>query len=311
MSNARQLVKPPALRPGDLVGVIAPAGVVDPAALDRGLAALRSWGYRPVYDESILASDGYFAGSVERRCRELVSFFQRTDIGAIFCARGGYGCNYLLPRLSLDALRSHPKIFLGYSDVTSLLTFLLDATGMVTFHGPMVAKDFALPPGPDRTSWDAVLGGADHFAYPGIQPLVAGQADGRLYGGCLTLLAASLGTPYEIQTDETILFIEDVHTSAYQFDRLLMQLKLAGKLNRLRGIVFGIMQDCLPAAAGPEELPRLYRRLSGNLGIPVAYGLNAGHVAFGGLTLPFGVKARLTVEAGGAQVELLESAARV
>jgi len=308
---ARQLVKPPALRTGDAVAVIAPAGAVDPAALKRGLAALRSWGYRPVYEESILDSDGYFAGTVERRCRELASTFKRADIGAVFCARGGYGCNYLLPHLDLEAFRRNPKIFLGYSDVTSLLTYLADAAGIVTFHGPMVAKDFALTPGPDPASWNAVLGGAEHFAYPGLQPLVSGEAEGQLYGGCLTLLAASLGTPYEMQTEESILFIEDVNTSPYQLDRLLMQLRLAGKLSRLRGIVFGVMRDCLPASAAPEELPKLYRRLVGDLGIPMAYGLNAGHVASGGLTLPFGVKARLTVETGGAKLELLESAVSI
>jgi muramoyltetrapeptide carboxypeptidase len=310
MSSAPQLVKPPALRPGAKVGIIAPSGAVDPAAFERGLAALRSWGYQPVYEESILSHDYYFAGTVERRRRELAAMFDCTEVSAILCARGGYGCNYLLPGLDLELVRRNPKIFLGYSDITTLLTRLADAAGLVTFHGPMIAKDFAHSPGPDPAAWQAVLGGAESFTYPDCQPLISGQAEGRLYGGCLSLLAASLGTPYEIQTNGAILFLEDIAAPPYQLDRMFMQLKLAGKLHHIRGIVFGVMQDCLPPSAAPDELPKLYRRLVGDLGVPVAYGLNFGHVAAGGLTLPIGIRVRLTVEASAARLQILESCVR-
>ena len=143
MSAIRQAVKPRALRPGMKVGVIAPAGPVNPADLERGLAALRSWGYEPVHDESIVKSVGYFAGTVERRCQELVSMFECTEIGAILCARGGYGCTNICPKIDIDTVRRNPKIFLGASDVTALLTWFHDATGLVTFHGPMVAREIA------------------------------------------------------------------------------------------------------------------------------------------------------------------------
>ena len=136
-------VKPPALRPGDTVGIVAPASNVKRTDLEAGCEGLRRAGYKPFYFDSIFDQDLYFAGSVERRARELEAMFARDDIKAIVCARGGYGSNYLLEALDLDVIKSHPKIFVGYSDLTSLLVYFSDAAGLVTFHGPMVAKDWA------------------------------------------------------------------------------------------------------------------------------------------------------------------------
>ena len=144
-----QLVKPPALRPGDTVGIIAPASNIKQADLEAGCEALCYAGYRPFYLDSILERDVYFAGSVERRVRELEAMFERDDVRAIVCARGGYGANYLLNQLDLEQIEAHPKIFLGYSDITSLLTHFTDVAGLVTFHGPMVAKDWAHEGGVD------------------------------------------------------------------------------------------------------------------------------------------------------------------
>ena len=173
--------------------------------------------------------------------------FVRDEVRAIICARGGYGSNYLLKALDLKKIRSNPKIFVGYSDLTSLLTYFTDAAGLVTFHGPMVAKDFADPNGIDLDSWGRALDGSSEWPLEldsDVKPLVEGSAEGILYGGCLSILVASLGTPYEIQTAGTILFIEDIAAKPYQIDRMLMQLKLAGKLTEVRGIVFGEMVDC-------------------------------------------------------------------
>jgi muramoyltetrapeptide carboxypeptidase len=309
-------IKPPALRPGDTIGIVAPASNLKRSELEAGCEALRIAGYKPFYFDSILERDLYFAGSLERRIRELAEMFARPDVRAILCARGGYGANYLLEALDLDAIRSNPKIFIGYSDITTLLTFFVDAGGLITFHGPMAAKDWARAGGVDAASWQAALGGATEWdlklgADSGVSGLVEGATEGILYGGCLSILAASLGTPYEIKTDETILFLEDLAAKPYQVDRMLMQLKLAGKLDGVRGIVFGEMMDCVQNANQGYTLQEVVMRIVSGLEVPVAYGLRSGHVTAGNITLPFGVRAGLTVGGGQVGITILEAAVTV
>ncbi len=306
---AKSRIKPPALRKGDRVGIVAPASNLKREALEAGCDGLRSAGYEPCYLDSILQRDLYFAGSVERRARELEDMFTRDDIKAIVCARGGYGSNYLLPALDLAKIAAHPKIFVGYSDLTSLLTWFADTTNLVTFHGPMVTKDFAFPDGVDLASWQSATSGETDWQIgetSGAKPLVAGEAEGILYGGCLSILVASLGTPYEIQTAGAILFLEDVTAKPYQIDRMLMQLKLAGKLRDVRGIVFGEMLDCRQNAAQDYTLEEVVLRALGDLKIPVAFGLRSGHVSRSNITLPIGVRAKLEV-GNIVTLEILES----
>jgi len=312
-SPANPRIKPPALQPGDTVGIIAPASNIKRESLETGCEALRQLGYKPFYFDSVLEKDIYFAGSAKRRARELDEMFIRDEVRAIICARGGYGANYLLDTLNLERIVTHPKIFVGYSDITTLLTYILDSTGLVTFHGPMVTKDFAHADGVDVRSWDAALTGTSEWALnigseSGAKLLAAGSADGILYGGCLSMLVASLGTPYEIQTAGTILFIEDVATKPYQVDRMLMQLKLAGKFAGVHGIVFGEMLDCSPIKDQDYTLEEVALRVIGDLGVPVAYGLRSGHVSRRNITLPFGVRASLTVSRTEGSLRILESA---
>jgi muramoyltetrapeptide carboxypeptidase len=295
---SQPLRRPPALQPGDAIGIVAPASNVKRDALDAGCSGLLNLGYKPLYFDSILEQDLYFAGSVERRVRELEQLFEQDNVRAIVCARGGYGANYLLPKLNVEKIARHPKIFVGYSDITCLLTWLADAAGMVTFHGPMVAKDFAAPGGMDLESWSAALGGHSDWSLgpsTGARPLAPGSATGVLYGGCLSILTASLGTPYEIRTAGTILFIEDVNAKPFQVDRMLMQLKLAGKFEGVRGIIFGEMLDCIQQKDQGYSLEDVVMRVLGDLNIPVAYGLRSGHVSGGNVTLPIGVRAELNV----------------
>lgn len=304
-------LKPPALRPGDTIAIVAPASNVNRADLEAGCTALRRAGYKPIYLNSILDQDLYFAGSVDRRARELEEMFTRDDVRAIICARGGYGSNYLLDKINLGAIKAHPKIFVGYSDLTALLTYLNDATGLVTFHGPMVAKDWAHEDGVDLTSWQSALTNAAPWelnldAASGTCSLAQGNAEGILYGGCLSILVASLGTPYEIHTDGKILFLEDVATKPYQIDRMLMQLKLAGKLKGVRGLIFGEMLDCAQNANQGYTLEEVILRIVGELGIPIAYGVRSGHVTAGNITLPFGVRAKLTVNEKNVDLKILE-----
>ena len=303
-------IRPSALRKGDKVGIVAPASNIKRELLEAGCDSLRAAGYEPFYFAPILERDLYFAGSVERRVRELEEMFVRDDIRAIVCARGGYGSNYLPLLLDPTKIVSHPKILVGYSDIATLLCCISDSANFVTFHGPMAAKDFAVPDGVDLDSWQNALGGAEEWEIgegSGAKPLLAGQREGILYGGCLSMLVASLGTQHEIRTEGTILFVEDVATKPYQIDRMLMQLKLAGKLKDVRGIVFGEMLDCRQSPDQDYTLEEVVLRVVGDLEIPVAFGLRSGHVSRANITLPIGVKARLEV---GAEVRLriLESA---
>jgi muramoyltetrapeptide carboxypeptidase len=304
-------VKPPALRPGDTVGIVAPASNIKRADLESGCEALRRAGYRPLYFDSILEKDLYFAGSVERRARELEEMFVRDDVRAIVCARGGYGANHLLGALDLGQIRAHPKIFVGYSDITTLLTWFHDAGGFTSFHGPMAAKDWAQENGVDRASWQAAVSGTmpwDVALGAGVSGLVDGEAEGALYGGCLSILVASLGTPYEIKAADKILFLEDLAAKPYQIDRMLMQLKLAGHLDGVRGIVFGEMLDCVQTASQGYTLQAVVTRIVGDLEVPVAFGVRSGHVTSGNITLPFGVQASLAVGGGKVSLKILESA---
>jgi muramoyltetrapeptide carboxypeptidase len=302
--------KPRALRPGDKVGIVAPASNVNPEMLEAGCNGLRRAGYEPFYFESILERDLYFAGSVERRARELEAMFARDDVRAIICARGGYGSNYLPLTLDPKKIVFHPKILVGYSDITTLVCCMADSANFVTFHGPMVAKDFAVADGLDLESWQNAVGGAPEWRIAegsGARPLAPGQAEGILYGGCLSMLVASLGTQQEIRTAGTILFIEDVATKPYQIDRMLMHLKLAGKLKDVRGMIFGEMLDCRQGPDQDYTLEDVILRIVEDLRIPVAFGLRSGHVSRANITLPIGVWARLTVD-DAVELRILEAA---
>ena len=310
-SSDLQPVKPPALRPGDTVGIVAPASNIKRADLDAGCAALRRAGYIPFYFDSILDQDLYFAGSVERRARELEDLFTRPDIRAIVCARGGYGANYLLEGLDFEKIKAHPKIFIGYSDVTSLMTYFTDSGSFVTFHGPMAAKDWAREGGVDLASWQAAVSNTaawDVALNAGVSGLSDGEGEGVLYGGCLSILVASLGTPYQIETTETILFLEDVAAKPFQIDRMLMQLKLGGYFENVRGIVFGEMLDCVQGPNQGYTLQEVVTRIVGDLGIPVAFGVKSGHVSSDNMTLPIGVQAKLTVRRNQVALRILEPA---
>jgi muramoyltetrapeptide carboxypeptidase len=301
-------IKPPALRRGDKIGLIAPASSFSRGDFLAGCDRLREMGYEPVYARDIFDRDIYFAGTAERRTHEFWNFWDREDVAALVCVRGGYGSNYLLDQLDFPALAARPKILVGCSDITSLLTAISDRTGLVTFHGPMVAKDIAgatLEP----SSWSNALQGATSWSVPaaGVEALRAGRGAGRLYGGCLSMLVASLGTPFEIRTEGTILFIEDIAEKPYRIDRMLMQLRLAGKLEGVRGFVFGEMLDCAPPTGETYTLQQVITRVLAPYNVPIVYGLKSGHVTSGNITLPIGVQAELEAEGADVSLRILES----
>lgn len=308
-----QPLKPTALKPGNKVAIIAPASNIKPQLLETGVAGLRNGGYEPVYLPGILERDLYFAGSIDRRLHELEEMLERDDIAAVLCARGGYGTNYLLERLDFEKFCRHPKIIMGYSDCTSLLTAIHDRSGMVTFHGPMVLKDFSASDGVELSSWRNATSGATGWNIPteGMQVLNPGHAQAKLHGGCLSLLVASLGTPFEIQTLDTILFLEDIGAKPYQIDRMLTQLRLSGKLERVRGFVFGEMMDCVQPGGQDYTLQEVIFRVLKDCGVPIVYGLRSGHVTRQNITLPLGVQAELTATSSAVTLRIVESATEI
>ena len=311
LTRAARIIRPPALRRGDKVALVAPASSFSHEGFLAGCDRLRQMGYEPVYSQNIFERDIYFAGSVERRAHEFHEFWRREDIAALICVRGGYGSNYLLEKLDYGLIAAHPKILLGCSDVTSLLTAMHDRTGLIGFHGPMVAKDIADGTF-DQLSWNNSLTGITEWDVPanGVEVLRPGTARGKLYGGCLSMLVASLGTPFEIQTDDAILFIEDIGEKPFRIDRMLSQLRLAGKLDGVRGFVFGEMLDCAPPKGETYTLQQVIMRVLAPFNMPVIYGLKSGHVSSGNITLPIGVQAELEAEGADVGLRILEATTR-
>jgi muramoyltetrapeptide carboxypeptidase len=292
-ASADAVVLPAALQPGDAVRLISPASWFDPNKVQAGMESLRAVGLNPQLGVHALARYGqYSAGTVEERLEDLHAAFSDNSVKAIICNRGGYGSAEMLSELDLELIRRNPKIFLACSDITSLETYIHDTTGLVVFHGPMAAGDFARPNGIDTVSWQAALW-QDHSwqlgPEAGMRILKAGSARGKFYGGCLTMLVASLRTPYEMQTDDTILFLEDIGVKPYQIDRMLLQLRLAGKLDHVRGIVFGPMMDCVQPGTANEMLDAVLLRVLEDFEGPVAIGLRSGHVLERNITVPIGV----------------------
>jgi muramoyltetrapeptide carboxypeptidase len=310
LSN-RKIVQPPALERGDKIGILAPASSFSKQAFEDGCNRLRQMGYEPVYSPTIFERDLYFAGSAARRRKDFEDLLRMPEIAALICVRGGYGSNYLLESLNFDLFARHPKIVLGCSDITSLLTVISDRSGLVTFHGPMIAKDIAEGTF-DEKSWNACFGAESGWSIRSrdLKVLQPGHAKGRLYGGCLSMLAASLGTPYQIETDDTILFIEDVAEKPFRIDRMLMQLHLAGCLNGVRGFVFGEMLDCLPPTNETYTLQQVITRVLSPYKVPIVFGLKSGHVSSGNITLPIGVQAELIAEQG-VELKILEAATQI
>jgi muramoyltetrapeptide carboxypeptidase len=299
------------LRPvpaGARVALISPASAADPERIERGGAALREMGFEPVFGRYALGrARPYFAGTAEERLADLHWAFADAEVAAIFCTRGGYGANYLLPALDLERVRANPKPLLGYSDLTALQTFLLDRVGLPAFHGPMAA-DFSREGGVDLPSLRAALAGEAYAAAEaeGLRGMQSGRARGVLYGGCLTLLAASLGTPYAAETGGKLLFLEDIGAKPYQVDRMLRQLLLAGKLDRVKGIVFGEMVECVSPGAPAELLEEAIRSVLHWFKGPIAFGLRSGHVSRANVTLAMGREAELEVDGSGAILRIGE-----
>src|SRR5215467_13814448 len=313
MAQTSSTIKPQALRPGDTVAIVAPASNLKADYLARGVAELERLGFRAKYEPGILDKARYTAGDDERRANELMRAFADPEIKAVWAARGGYGSMRLFKLLDENLLGRSPKIFIGYSDMTALSLYFYRRFGWVTFHGPMAARDLS--------------GGEEHYdretlirAVTGASPLgeiapnktemlhrgAGVRVTGRLLGGCLSLIAAMMGAPDELDTRGSILFLEDTATRPYAIDRMLQQLKLAGKFKGVRGIIFGEMTDCVQHADQGYRIQDVLAECTADINVPVMFGLPSGHSPRGNLTLPLGVTA--TLDAGRRFLSIDEAA---
>jgi muramoyltetrapeptide carboxypeptidase len=304
------LLKPPAVQSGAGIGVIAPASFAQPERVERGIEQLRALGFAPRLGQYTLERGPlYFAGRREQRLDDLHTAFADETTSAVICLRGGYGSNTLLDDLDLELIRKHPKPFFAYSDLTGVQLRLLDELGLPAFHGPMAAADFSLEGGVHLASFQAALAGEPYSVgtAEGLRMLKPGSVRGILYGGCLSILVSLLGTSYEPQTEGKLLFLEDTGVKPYQVDRMVWQLRQAGKLEGVRGIVFGEMIDCVSPSAPPELLQEAILHALEDFDGPIAIGLRSGHVTRQNVTLTFGVEAELRVS-DEAQLNLIEAA---
>jgi muramoyltetrapeptide carboxypeptidase len=312
----KALLKSLPIAPDAAIAIVAPASPAKPERVDRGLAALRSLGYAPQFAANALLREPlYFAGTREQRFADLHAAFVDPDTAAIMCIRGGYGSNYLLDSLDFEIIAAHPKPFFAYSDLTGIQLHLLDELGLPVFHGPMLAADFYLLNGVHLESFRAALAGELYSvgSAEGLRPLSPttdiSTVRGTLYGGCLSILISLLGTPWEPSTEGTLLFLEDTAVKPYQIDRMLWQLRNAGKLEGVRGIVFGEMLDCVSPGAPASLLEEAILSALGGLDVPIAIGLRSGHVSRENVTLTFGVEAELAV-GDTARLHILEPAVK-
>jgi muramoyltetrapeptide carboxypeptidase len=304
--------KPRALTEGDRIAIVAPASPFDRDEFDRGIDEIRRLGFVPVYDESVFARRAYVAGSAEVRAAAFQAAWDDPAIAGVVAARGGYGSAHIVPLLDAHALRVSAKCFVGYSDLTTILTFLTLNCGIVAFHGPMLERRLAKgESGYDRDSFRRALCRAEPVGEIGaaaVELLRPGEAAGILLGGTLTQLLASLGTPYAFAPPPGyVLFIEEVGERPYRLDRMVTQLKHAGLLKLASAVVIGELVRC-DEPSGDVTARDVMADLFADFPGPVLYGLPSGHTSGPALTLPLGVAARVV---GGRQPRLVIEEAAV
>jgi muramoyltetrapeptide carboxypeptidase len=312
------IIKPRAIKRGDAIGVVAPAGPVDRERMERAFARVGHRGFRIKTYGDIYRSRGYLAGDDATRAAELMAAFADPETAAVWCARGGYGVVRILDRLDFDAIRRNPKVFAGFSDITLLHIAIQQRTGLITFHAPNLQDGFGkpddMPAANEAAIWRAII--ADErqeavgsnsdrsysFDFSGVnkkldlRPIAAGVATGRLIGGNLAVICGVTGTPFEIETAGRILFLEDISERVYRIDRYLSQLKLAGKLSAVAGILLGdFSYEAGEKADEQSDIHALFKEYLGHLGVPVLAGFPAGHEQFN-LALPMGALVKVDAD---------------
>jgi len=296
------LTKPKRLKRGDTIGVVAPAWSFDPQKFKKGVAQLKRFGFNVKYDPAIFKRYWSMAGNDEARAEQINRMFADKQVKAILCAKAGYGSIRTIPYLDKKVIKRNPKIFVGYSDITFLLSYLQRIANMVVFHGPVIAGQIHKKM--SRFTLEYLLrsltqaASAGEAMFPSMKRLRAGKATGMLTGGNMSMLESVIGTPYDIDTDNKILFLEDVSEDLEVIDNILMHLKLAGKFNKVRGIVFGRMVDCHDLSGRKYRIRNIVDDILNDVDIPIVYGFPSGHARGRGanVTLPLGISVTLDAD---------------
>ena len=305
------LIRPAALKKGDTIGLITPASAVSREAFEKAVSNLEELGFKVKFSENMSVRKGFLAGTDQQRLDDLHAMFSDPEVDGIVCARGGYGSGRLLPEIDYELIKANPKVLIGYSDITALLFGIYQKTGMACFHGPVGASDYSefttkafeqvLMKGKSQVkferpkAWEAI----EDVAYEYIE-VVAGAAEGALVGGNLSLICSLMGTPYDIDFTDKMVFVEEVGESPYRLDRMLTQLLNSGKLSKAKGLVMGVFSGCETKPGDPDyglstSLKNVLIDRFSKLNIPVVYGMPIGHIG-DNATLPFGVQAALDTE---------------
>ena len=301
------------MRPGDTAALITPSSYVsDPDRLALAERTVRYFGLKPKFASNVRSRAGYLGGTIEQRLDDLHQMFRDPEVKAVFAIRGGYGSEQLLDRIDYDLIRKNPKIFLGYSDITAMHLAITKRAGLITFHGPVAVARFSPY---TQTYFRKALFETEPIGLvtnpPDSDPLRPahtlrtirpGKGSGPLTGGNLSLISTTMGTPFEIETRGRILFLEDIEEQPYSIDRMLTQLRLAGKFDGVAGVIFGECKDCRPRDYQPSfestfSLGEVLDNILGKLNVPVLSGLTIGHTD-DQLTLPLGVMATLDATKG-------------
>ena len=287
--------KPLRLKQGDTVGIVAPAWSFDPSNFRKGLKVLKDFGFKVKFDSSIFDKHWSMAGHDIERARQINRMFADKKVKAILCAKAGYGSIRTIPYLDKNIIRKNPKIFLGYSDITILLAYLQSVANMVVFHGPVLSGVFHKKM--SRITLEYFIRSlAEPFplaetCFPSLKVVRKGRAEGKLVGGNMSMLLSAIGTPYDVDTDNKILFLEEINEDMEEIDNILIHLKLAGKLKKVRGIVFGRMVDCYDESGHKYRIKDIVDDNFADLDIPILYGFPSGHARGRGanVTMPLGV----------------------
>lgn len=306
------MIKPPKLKPGATIGIVSPSYHIDEDIYKRTAQIFTERGFTIAEGQSIKLSDNLYSGTPKQRAQDIMNMFINPKIDAIICARGGYGANRVLPLLDYEVIKQNPKIFMGYSDITSFLTSFTQKTGLVTFHGPMLVT---YKNGFIEYNFSYFLktltGDSPITILPpkDLRPRILknGTAKGPLWGGNLCLLLNRLGTPDQLNTDDTILFIEDIGEQHYRFDRMMVQMRNAGMFDNINGLIFGElvdMEDTDPSFGKTTD--EIIIDVCGDLDIPIITNFPCGHGKYQA-TLPISIPVKLDAKTGSSSLTILES----
>ena len=299
-------ILPKKLKKGDTIGLITPAGVITEKQLLEMVKKIGLLGYKPYFKDSILSEYGYFAGTDKERAEELNQMFANKDVDAIICARGGYGAIRMLNLVDYDLIKKNPKIFMGYSDITALLSSIYEKTGLVCFHGPMgvsTFNEFAV-----KSIENILMKSQNRYKYPYLREektenntefdfytINTGKAEGELIGGNISVLVSMIGSKFEPNYKNKLVYLEEIDEKTYKVDRMLIQMLQASNLSEAAGIVLGVFKNCdgdkMPTFTLKEAITKILKPLN----IPTVYGFPFGHIATK-FTIPTGIKAKLNAD---------------